>query len=174
MKQLQRPRKWNLEAAFAADPKVEHLARYPVRLGGTADKGGCRAPSVASAKINCDDTVTYSPAQWVAFQRLDPPLKLAMDALQGEALTEPLGSLAHAFVKEGEIDAAGILRYKLLQPGSTTPVKAAVVPFALQIAALMYFHQLHGCISQQETIRIARKYIYFKNMHQVFPLMQER
>ena len=91
-----------------------------------------------------------------------------MDALQGEELTEPLGSLAHAFVKEGEIDADGILRYRLFQPGSTTPVKAAVVPFALQIATLMYFHQHYGCINQQETIRVE------SNMHQVFPLMQER
>ena len=88
-------RKRKLEAAFAADPKVEHLVRYPVGLGGTADKGDSTAPSVASAKINCDDTVTYSPAQWAAFQRLDPPLKLAMDALQGEELTKPLGCRWH-------------------------------------------------------------------------------
>ena len=85
-----------------------------------------------------------------------------------------LGSLTHAFVKEGEIEKDGVLRYKLYNPGSTTPVKAAVVLFALQVALFMYFHQIHGCINQQETIFIARKYIYFKNMHQVFPLMRER
>ena len=170
--QLQRTRKRNLAAAFAADPKVEHLARYPVRLEGTAGTGHT-VRMTASAAVNMDDTVTYSPAQWAAFQRLDPPLKLAMDAIQGNELTEPLGPLAHAFVKEGEIDSHGVLRYNLWTPGGH-PVKAAVVPFALQIAALMYFHQVYGCINQQETIRQARKYIYFKNMHQVFPLMRER
>ena len=82
-------RKWNLAAVFAADPKVEHLARYPVRLGGV--RSGGKAPSIATAAVNMDDTVTYSPVQWAAFQRLDPPLKLAMDAIQGNELTEPLG-----------------------------------------------------------------------------------
>ena len=48
--------------------------------------------------------------------------------------------LAYAFLKEGEIDKDGVLQYKLYNPGSTTPVRAAVVPFALQIASLMYFH----------------------------------
>ena len=57
-----------------------------------------------------------------------------MDAIQGSKLTEPLGSLAHTFVKEGEIDKDGVLRYNLYNPGSTTPVKAAVVQLALQMA----------------------------------------
>ena len=66
--QLQHTGKRNLVAVFAANPKVDHLERYLVRLGGTADRGGNKAPSFATAKINFDDTVTYSPAQWAAFQ----------------------------------------------------------------------------------------------------------
>ena len=61
--QLQRTHKQNLGAVFAADTKVEYLAQYPVRLGGTTDRGGNKAPSIATAKINFDDTVTFSPAQ---------------------------------------------------------------------------------------------------------------
>ena len=146
---------------MSADPKVEHFAIWhPVKIAWT----------FATVRINMDDTLTYSPAKWAAFQHLNPPLKLAMDEIQSSELTEPLGLLAHAFIKEGEIDKEGVLRYKLYNPGSATPVKAAVVPFALKIALLMYFHQVHGCINQQETICIARKYIYFKNEKKVHSL----
>lgn len=86
--------------------------------------------------------MTQSPSPQPNRQR-DPLLKLAMDAIQGSKLTEPLGLLAHAFVKEGEIDKDGVLQYKLYNPDSTTPVKAVVVPFTLQIASLMYLHQIH-------------------------------
>ena len=166
---LQKTKQSNLEACYESDAAATSLVRQPIHLAAS------NTFENKLLKANEDGSITYSWRQWIAYQRLDPPLRLAMDTLNEIPLTEPISKDAHAFVSEGCL-VHGMLHYKFFPNNYTSgePRKLAVVPFALQIPVLMFFHQKHGCISKAETIRIARQYVYFKNMPIAFTVMQRK
>ena len=160
----------NLQAAFTSDSTALSMASTPIKLESYSATQRKNEPT---AQIGDDGAVTYSNAQWRAFQRLDPPLRLAMDSLEKVPLTEPISKAAHPLLMDGEI-VDGVLKYKFFADGEKTPRYLTVVPFALQIPTLLYFHYKHGCSDQIKTIEMARKFIYFKNMALAFKAMRER
>ncbi|MEE2954779.1 MAG: reverse transcriptase domain-containing protein [Pseudomonadota bacterium] len=160
----------HLQSAYESDPTCIALAKTPVKLESFSDKITEKQPST---KVNSDGSITYSAAQWKAFQRLDPPLRLAMDALNKVELVEPVSKTAHPFVQDGLIEN-GLLKYKLFANRENSPRHLTVVPFVLQIPTLLYFHQKLGCADQTRTIREAKKFVYFKNMQITFEAMQKR
>ena len=166
---LQKTKLSNLEACYETDAAAASMARRPVRLA--------TSNTFENKLLRCNDdgSITYSWRQWIAYQRLDQPLRLAMDTLNELPLTEPISKDVQAFVKDGQL-VHGMLHYKFFPNNYTTgaPRLLAVVPFALQIPVLMFFHLKHGCISKAETIRIARQYVYFKNMPLAFAVMQRK
>ena len=157
-------RKPNLESLYLADSTALALAKKPIRLAKFDSD---------PAKVNPDNSITYSIQQWVAFQRLDPPLRLAIDKHNNVPLTEPLQSGSVKYVKDGFVDAHGMLRYRFLPPNHSTFRELAVVPFALHIPVLKFFHLKAGCASKVETIRLAKQYVYFHNMSQAYESMLE-
>ena len=166
---IQRLKNNNLQSAYASDPTCVALASTPIKLENYFDSSQAKRPT---AQINSDGSVTYSDKQWRAFQRLDPPLRLAMDTLNKVPLTEPISKAAHPFVQDGLIEN-GLLKYKLFTNRETEPRHLTVVPFALQLPTLLYFHMKYGCSDQTRTIREAKKFVYFKNMQLAFQAMQK-
>ena len=167
---LQKMKGNNLQAAWASDPVSLAMASTPVKLSNYAYKSDPQEPL---ASFQEDGTITYSNKQWRAFQRLDPSLRLAIDTLEGVLLTEPISKAAHALAADGKMEN-GLLKYIFYGNNETEPRKLTVVPFALQIPIMMYFHQKYGCSDQLKTIERARHFVYFKNMPLAFKAMQQR
>ena len=158
-KKLRNSQDLNLQTAYTANPLVTEEKAMPAML---------KTPF--TAKTNGDNSITYSNEQWAEFQKADPPLKLAMDVLDKKPISVPLGKAAQSFIADGIIDN-GILRYIIYEPGEENPRHLAVVPFALQIPVLMYFHQQFGCAGPNVTIAKAKEFVFFKGMHNVYKAM---
>ena len=78
------------------------------------------------------------------FQRLDPVLRPAMDALKKAPLKTPLERFSLPFFKNGFLDDKGVLKYKYLGKRDSNPRDLTLVPHVLQIPVLLYFHKKNG------------------------------
>ena len=104
---VQRLKSNNLQAAFASDSVALSKASMPIKLDSYRLE-----QNEQSAKINDDGAVSYSNAQWRAFQRLDPPIRLAIDTLENRPLTEPISKAAHPLVRDGQMQNGVYLNLK--------------------------------------------------------------
>ena len=161
-KKMRNSQEISLQAAYTANPMVTDEKAMPAML-----------VTPFTAKSNNDNSITYSNDQWAEFQRADPPLKLAMDVLDKKPIAEPLGKAAQSFIADGILED-GILKFVTYEYGEDNPRHLAVVPFALQIPVLMYFHQAFGCAGPLVTIAKAKEFVFFKGMHNVFQAMKLR
>ena len=165
--QLQKSKKHRLHALFTSDPEVLSRADKPVAIHPWKN-------AAAPTRVNADDSISYSWDQWQYFQRLDAVLGPAMEALRKAPLKAPLEKFSIPFVTRGFLDANGVLKYKYQGATDANPRDLTVVPFVLQIPILLYFHKTMGCEKRAQTVQRALQYVYFKNMHGVFDVMQTR